>query len=110
LIGFFCVGAEARVSRLEEIGGILDLGWAMNPDWVGRGFGGLIGAGVLHAARNRFDSNQIRAMVQTLNERGIRVPTTLGFEHRSTPVCVQRDHPVHYHVLLREMQHRSTLT
>src|SRR6478609_2064925 len=43
----------------SEIDGILDLGWGMNPDWVGRGLGGIFGAGVLHAARNLFDSNQI---------------------------------------------------
>ena len=40
LIGFFCVGVEARVPGLEEVDGILDLGWGMNPEWVGRGFGG----------------------------------------------------------------------
>ena len=35
LIGFSCVGAEARVPGLEEIEGILDLGWGLNHEWVG---------------------------------------------------------------------------
>jgi len=109
LIGFFCVGAEARVPGLEEIDGILDLGWGMSPDWVGRGLGRLFGAGVLHAVRHLFDSNQIRAVVQSWNERGIRVLTTLDFEHRSTHVCVQGDHPVRYDVLVRDMRNRSSL-
>ena len=67
------------------------------------------GAGVLLAVRNRFDSNQIRAVVQSWNERGIPVLTTLGFEHRSTHVCVQRDHPVRYDVFVRDMQNCSSL-
>jgi ribosomal-protein-alanine N-acetyltransferase len=88
VIGFFCVGAEARVLELQKVDGILDLGCGMNPDWVGRGSGGCFGAAVLHGARNRFDSNQIRAVVQSWNERGIRVLTTLGFERWSTHVCM----------------------
>ena len=109
LIGFFCVGVEARVPGLEEFDGILDLGWGMNPEWVGRGFGGSFGAVVLHAARNRFDSNMIRAVMQPWNERSIRVLTTLGFEHRSTHVCAQRDHPVRYDVLVRDTQNCYSL-
>lgn len=108
LIGFFCVGAEARAPGLEDIEGMLDLGWGMNPEWVGRGFGGSFGAVVLDSVRNRFDSNQIRAVVQSWNERSIRVLSTLGFEHRSTHVCVHLDHPVRYDVLVRDMRKCSS--
>ena len=109
LIGFFCVGPQARVPGLEEVEGMLDLGWGMNPEWVGRGFGGFFGAVVLDAARNRFGSNMIRAVVQSWNERSIRVLTTLGFEHRSTHGCAQRDRPVRYDVLVRDMQNCYSL-
>ena len=70
----------------------------------GRGFGGSSGADVLQAVRNRFDGNQIRGVVQSGNERGIRVALALRFVHRSTHVCVQCDHPVRYDVLVREMR------
>jgi hypothetical protein len=37
LVGFGCVGAEARVPGVEEEPGTIDVGYGMRPDLVGQG-------------------------------------------------------------------------
>ena len=99
LIGFFCVGEEARIPGIAEARGTLDLGWGMNPAWTGRGYGRAFGSVVLPAAQNLGVFNQVRAVVQSWNERSIRVLKALGFKQAAEHVCVQRGRTVSYDVL-----------
>ena len=47
LVGFVCLGQEARVPGLAEAEGTVDIGVGMRPDLVGQGLGRAFGAAVL---------------------------------------------------------------
>lgn len=100
LVGFFCVGADARVPGLHAAEGIVDLGWGMNPAWVGKGHGTSFGTAVLAAVRQVHGGAGVRAVVQSWNQPSIRVLRKLGFEQYGTHACVQGGREVRYDVLL----------
>jgi ribosomal-protein-alanine N-acetyltransferase len=100
LVGFFCVGEEARVPGLDPVDGTLDLGWGMHPSWVGRGHGTAFGAAVLEAARQLHSGTVIRAVVQSWNRRSTRVLAKLGFTQVGTHAGVQGGREVQYVVLV----------
>jgi RimJ/RimL family protein N-acetyltransferase len=100
LIGFYCTGGEARVPGVDDGDGTVDLGWGMNPAWVGQRHGHSFGAAVLREVRQLNDGNRIRAVVQSWNQRGIRVLNKLGFTRLTIHTCIQRGLPVEYDVLV----------
>jgi [ribosomal protein S18]-alanine N-acetyltransferase len=78
LVGFLCLGQEARVPGLDEQPGVLDVGVGMRPDLVGQGLGEALGTAVLaHAALA--GSGRMRAVVQDWNERSLALCRRLGF-------------------------------
>ncbi|GAA4003808.1 hypothetical protein GCM10022247_25920 [Allokutzneria multivorans] len=78
LVGFLCVGEEARVPGLAEADGVVDVGVGMRPDLVGKGNGARFGAAVVEHLR-RSGVTQARCVVQTWNERSLRVARGMGF-------------------------------
>lgn len=100
LIGFYCTGEEARVLGVGDVDGTVDLGWGMNPAWVGQRHGQSFGVAVLQEVRQLHDGNSIRAFVQSWNQRSIRVLNRLGFTRSMIYTCIQRGQPVRYDVLI----------
>jgi RimJ/RimL family protein N-acetyltransferase len=94
LVGFCCAGVEARVPGLAEEPGVLDIGVGMAPALVGQGNGAVFGRAVLA----QFGRRRLRAVVQSWNERSLRLTRTLGFVPVGTHVCVQGGRPVEYTV------------
>jgi [ribosomal protein S18]-alanine N-acetyltransferase len=79
LVGFGCVGAEARVPGVEEETGTVDVGYGMRPDLVGQGLGReFIGAILAHVAAGR-PSARLRMSILRWNERSRRVAEAHGF-------------------------------
>jgi ribosomal-protein-alanine N-acetyltransferase len=75
LVGYVCFGEPARVAGMDEVPGLVDVGWGLRPDLIGRGLGPrLIAAGVaVHpGARHRI-------AVYDWNERAQRAPARCGF-------------------------------
>jgi [ribosomal protein S18]-alanine N-acetyltransferase len=101
LVGYLCVGQEARVPGLTESDGTLDIGVGMRPDLVGRGLGRDFGAAVLDHIRDRYGDRPLRAVVQDWNERSLRLARGLGFRDAGTHQCVQDGQPVSYVLLVR---------
>jgi [ribosomal protein S18]-alanine N-acetyltransferase len=104
LVGFVCVGQEARVPGLAEADGIIDIGVGMRPDLVGRGLGRHFGAVVLDHVRGRCGDRPLRAVVQGWNERSLRLARGLGFRDAGTHQCVQGGKEVGYVVLVRPVE------
>lgn len=98
LVGYCCTGGEARVPGLAERPGVLDVGVGMAPEWVGRGHGGAFADAVLAAVA---DGRRLRAVVQSWNQRSLRLLDRLGFVHTGPHVCVQDGRKVEYVVLER---------
>lgn len=78
-LGYFCLGAEARVPGLEEEAGVLDVGAGLDPVIVGKGRGAAILSHVLEWVAARTEAGELRAVVQAWNERSLRLCRRLGF-------------------------------
>ena len=88
LVGFLCLGAEARVPGLAEAEDLLDVGVGMRPDLVGRGRGaGFAEAALDFAVRRAGRARALRVVVQSWNARSLRLVRGLGF-------TATGDHPV----------------
>jgi ribosomal-protein-alanine N-acetyltransferase len=97
LVGFCCSGGEARVPGLAEAPGILDIGVGMNPAGTGSGHGLAFGRAVL----GHFGPIPLRAVVQSWNERSLRLTRKLGFTETGRHSCRQNGLDVEYRVLVR---------
>ncbi len=101
LLGFACIGAEARVPGLYEEPGIVDLGVGMDPERVGRGQGSAFLEAVIDHVHGIFGDVPMRAAVQAWNERALRLTARLGFRVIGSVSCVQDGKEVRYCVLHR---------
>jgi [ribosomal protein S18]-alanine N-acetyltransferase len=104
LVGFLCTGQEARVPGLAAQEGIVDIGVGMRPDLVGRGLGSAFGAVVLGYIRDMCGDRPLRAVVQSWNERSLRLTSRLGFGVAGTHRCQQDGREVSYTILVRPQQ------
>lgn len=83
LVGFACLGEDARVPGLAEVPGVLDVGVGMKPGLVGQGRGVEFATTVLDFAASR-GARRLRAVVQEWNERSLRLVARLGFRRTGT--------------------------
>jgi [ribosomal protein S18]-alanine N-acetyltransferase len=79
LVGFGCVGAEARVPGVEEEPGTVDVGYGMRPDLVGQGRGRSFVAAVLDYVTERNPGARLRMSIFGWNGRSRRVAEGHGF-------------------------------
>lgn len=106
LIGFGCVGDEARVPGSGDEEGTVDVGVGMAPAMVGRGFGRSFAETVLRHVLTTGNAQRLRAVVRSWNERSLRLSRGSGFAEAGRHVCVQNGEPVTYVVLVRELAAR----
>jgi len=79
LVGFGCVGAEARVPGVEEEPGTIDVGYGMRPELIGQGRGGeFVGAILAHAVQGD-PTARLRMSILHWNDRSRRVAQAHGF-------------------------------
>jgi RimJ/RimL family protein N-acetyltransferase len=79
LVGFGCLGAEARVPGVEEESGTVDVGYGMRPDLIGQGRGREFVGAVLERAVATDPTAQLRMSILRWNERSRRVAESHGF-------------------------------
>ena len=101
LIGFCCIGIEARIAGMKVDPAILDVGMGMNPQLVGRGNGARFGEIVLQYLDDCHPASTLRAAVQAWNERSLRLTRRLGFEDAGELIVVQDGRSVNYRVVQR---------
>lgn len=101
LVGFCCTGIEARVSGIDEDPAILDVGMGMHPNLVGCGNGARFGETVFEYLDECHPGVTLRAVVQSWNERSLRLTHRLGFKDAGELVVVQGGRPVTYRVVQR---------
>jgi RimJ/RimL family protein N-acetyltransferase len=101
LAGFLCLGQEARVPGLAADENIVDIGVGMRPDLVGHGLGTAFGTAVLDYVGGRCGDRPLRAVVQSWNERSLRLTRRLGFRENGTHRCIQDGREISYTVLVR---------
>ena len=100
LVGFICVGPEARVPGVGDEPGIVDVGAGMRPDLVGTRIATEFGPAVLGHIRALAGEARLRALVQSWNERSLRLCARLGFRAVGTHTCTQDGRDVTYLVLM----------
>ena len=104
LLGYVCVGAAARVPGLAEEPGAVDVGFGLGPPIVGRGRGGSIIGPALVWLEDHLGAKEMRVVVQSWNQRSLRLCRRLGFEEVGRHEVLGAQGPVDYLVL------RSTRT
>ena len=80
LVGYCCFGREARVPGVFEEEGVLDVGYGMRPDLMGRGLGGTFVGAILDFGVNEFSPERFRLLILDWTERSRKVASTLGFQ------------------------------
>jgi ribosomal-protein-alanine N-acetyltransferase len=100
LVGYICLGPEARVPGVDDEPGIVDVGAGMRPSLVGTGIGTEFGAAVLGHIEAVAGEARLRALVQSWNERSLRLCARLGFRAVGTHICIQDGREVTYIVLM----------
>lgn len=79
LVGYGCIGIEARVPGVEEETGTIDVGYGMRPDRIGRGRGREFVGAVLDHVMERHPDATLRMSILEWNERSRRVAEAHGF-------------------------------
>lgn len=100
-LGFVCTGADARVRGLTEAPDTLDVGVGLAPSIVGRGLGASILGPVLDSIAARSEASSLRAVVQSWNERSLRLCARLGFREAGRHLVHEPDGDVEYVVVVR---------
>ena len=77
LVGYVCFGEPARVEGMRDEPGLVDVGWGLRPDLLGRG----IGPRLIAAALAVHPGARHRIAVYDWNERAQRAPAKCGFVH-----------------------------
>jgi RimJ/RimL family protein N-acetyltransferase len=80
LVGYCCFGHEARVPGAVEEADMLDIGYGMRPDLMGKGLGREFVGAILDFAIRRFSPNRLRLLILDWNDRSRKVAVALGFE------------------------------
>ena len=80
LAGYCCFGPGARVPGVEEAAGVLDVGYGMRPDLVGRGLGRSFVGAILEFAVAEYSPPRLRLLILAWNHRSRRLAEALGFE------------------------------
>ncbi|CAM3171568.1 GNAT family N-acetyltransferase [Stackebrandtia soli] len=104
VVGFCCLGAEARVPGLAEDPGLIDVGVGLAPRHVHHGYGRAFASVVLdwarsHAAPKDPDSIRLRAVVKDWNTPSLRLTRALGFSESGHHRCEQDGAVVTYVVM-----------
>lgn len=79
LVGFCCLGSEARVPGLRARDGVLDVGAGLRPDLVGRGLGAGFLTAVMDHAWTEDPTATLRVCIAEFNLRAQRAVLYIGF-------------------------------
>jgi RimJ/RimL family protein N-acetyltransferase len=79
LIGYFCLGPDARVPGWEYDNSALDLGMGLDPALIGQGLGTTCLRDILVDLRTQKAKQAIRATVAEWNQRALRLCQRAGF-------------------------------
>jgi ribosomal-protein-alanine N-acetyltransferase len=79
LIGYCCFGAEARVPGVDATAGLVDVGYGMAPELMGRGRGRAFVDAIAGIADRTYGPTRLRALVLDWNHRSRRTLEHAGF-------------------------------
>lgn len=79
MIGYFCVGPDARVPGYKYDDSALDLGLGLDPALIGRGLGRMCLVAILNHRKTRLANQPVRATVASWNRRALRLCQQAGF-------------------------------
>ncbi|MFI5103639.1 MAG: GNAT family N-acetyltransferase, partial [Terriglobales bacterium] len=100
MVGYFCVGADARVPGWAYDDTALDFGMGLRPDLTGQGMGAEYLQEVIAVIAQRWPQRAFRVTVAGWNQRAIRVCLHAGFRTVATFTST-RSEQGEYLVLIR---------
>ena len=84
LVGYVCLGTEARVAGMTGDPGLIDLGVGIRPDLTGQGQSRWLMPAILSALDRRLGTVTFRAVIKDWNERAQRAAEHAGFRPTGT--------------------------
>lgn len=84
LIGYVCLGVEARVAGMSDDPAVIDLGVGVRPDLTGHGHSRWLMPATLSALEARLGRVTFRAVIKDWNRRAQRAAEHAGFEATGT--------------------------
>ena len=84
LVGYCCFGYEARVPGVDEEPDVLDVGYGMRPDLMGRGAGRDFIRSILEFAAAEFSPRRSRVLILDWNARSRAAARSVGFDEEGT--------------------------
>ena len=79
---------------------LIDLGYALHPDYEGQGFARESSKRIMQAAKAHFGQSKLSAITHGENTASIRVLETLGFKHKGQKFVAGYDGPSEYFEVL----------
>lgn len=101
MVGYFCIGKDARVPGWDYDESALDFGMGLRPDVIGQGNARLYLNAILEFLDHQWPGKGIRATVASWNQRAVRACSHFGFRQISAFVGVTGQR-LDYVVLLRD--------
>ncbi len=92
IIGYFCLGKDARVPGWDYDEKALDLGLGLRPDLTGQGEGRAYLEAVLSCIRQQRPGVALRATIASWNQRAIRLCRNAGFDVAGAFTTTRDDH------------------
>jgi RimJ/RimL family protein N-acetyltransferase len=99
VLGYFCLGVDARVPGWAYDENALDLGLGLRPDLTGRGQGTAFLRAVLSHIAEQQPGAVLRATIASWNQRAIRMCRNAGF-HAAGTFATTRDDRTKFTVML----------
>lgn len=84
LAAFLCWGRDSRVAGFQYDDSAVDIGWGLNPELTGRGFGRTFAANAVNFASQKSQARRFRATIAKFNQRCQRVAESAGFVRTAT--------------------------
>jgi [ribosomal protein S18]-alanine N-acetyltransferase len=100
VIGFYCLGEDARVPGWSYDGSALDLGMGLRPELTGKGQGAAYLEAVVAQVTRRRSAVTLRTTIASWNQRALRLCLSSGFREIARFVST-RSEQTQYVVLTR---------
>lgn len=105
VFGFFCDGEEAQIDLMPELPNTMDIGFALNPVYIGNGYGRSFIRMIMRYYYDTAGVHTFRLTVAKFNERAIHLYIALGFKF-VREIAMLHDGEVH---LFFVMEHQFNL-
>lgn len=102
IFGFFCDGDSAQVDMMSVNLNEIDFGFALNPMFIGRGYGRSFIKMIMHFYHRYHDVCHFRLTVASFNTRAVYLYHRIGFEFKDEISMIENGTLTKFYVMRRD--------